>query len=582
MKTTKRNLRPSVAPPVHPNCGLELEYRRRLLELIGQMHNSVLYWLAAAYRANPPRMAQDGPTEDAAVSAEWVAATRMLGAPMAQDAEWVEADHPRDEAGRFGEGGLPTGATIKDLGNGSYSVKHAGREIATAHISDNGDYLSAINVDPEYRRQGIGTALKKHIEQHSGKTLKPAPYLTPSGKAFTESFEKRRAAKPAGGVGSKTVMRPEGWTAGSDDVYKITRPGHLYRGMTEAEFNATIGAGHGLKSSQAFSTTNEGTSLADNAETAESYANYGRDDPRKTGKPTYLVEVAGHEGAVLDKDGYYKAQGEIHPSRLSRIWKMQNENGAVVATLMKDSSMAQDSAVFAQDDAPAVILRRIMRALARRWQARFNELAPDLAEYFATNVSKRVDGALTAILVKHGFAVRFQSTALSRDVLAATTGENVALIKSIPQRYFTDIETEVMRSAAAGRDLQTLTEYLGPKVRLDRIGLGRRPGESNKSLAARTERRAELIARDQNNKATATRIRVRQHELGITEAIWVHSGGGREPRPDHVAWGAARKRYKISEGMWSEKEQQYIFPGELINCRCVSRSVIPGLGRMES
>jgi uncharacterized protein with gpF-like domain len=237
---------------------------------------------------------------------------------------------------------------------------------------------------------------------------------------------------------------------------------------------------------------------------------------------------------------------------------------------------------MAQDDAPSVILRRIIRALAKRWQQRFDELAPDLAEYFATKVSERTDAALKAILAKHAFSVRLRTTPLTRDVWQATTGENVSLIKSIPQRYFTDIETEVMRSAAVGRDLAALTDYLGPKVNLARIGLGRKPGESNKSLSARTERRAALIARDQNNKATATRIRVRQHELGITEAIWVHSGGGREPRPDHVAWGAARKRYKISEGMWSEKEQQYIFPGELINCRCVSRSVIPGLGRMES
>src|SRR6267142_3174716 len=168
---------------------------------------------------------------------------------------------------------------------------------------------------------------------------------------------------------------------------------------------------------------------------------------------------------------------------------------------------------MAQDDAPAVILRRIMRALAKRWQARFDELAPDLAAYFATHVSRRADGALTAILAKHGFSVRLRATPLTRDVWQATTGENVALIKSIPQRYFTDIETQVMRSAAAGRDLEALTDYLGPKVDLARIGLGRRAGETGTSLAARTMRRAQLIARDQNNKATATRIRVRQSEL---------------------------------------------------------------------
>lgn len=68
-------------------------------------------------------------------------------------------------------------------------------------------------------------------------------------------------------------------------------------------------------------------------------------------------------------------------------------------------------------------------------------------------------------------------------------------------------------------------------------------------------------------------MRVRQEGLGITEAIWMHSHGGKHPRPSHVA--ADGKRYTISEGMyldgvwaWQRREPK---------CRCVSRSVIPGL-----
>jgi uncharacterized protein with gpF-like domain len=233
--------------------------------------------------------------------------------------------------------------------------------------------------------------------------------------------------------------------------------------------------------------------------------------------------------------------------------------------------------VFAQDDLPAQALRKIIAELSKRWQRRFNDLSQEMAVYFATNVHDRVDGALSAMLAKYGFAIRFRMTRTMRDALAATVGENVALIRSIPQKYFTDIQTEVMRSAAAGRDLKTLTDFLGPKVDLARIRMGERPGESSKSYLARTWRRAALIARDQNNKATATMIRTRQADLGITQAIWMHSGGGHEPRPDHVAWGREKKRYDVENGMWSEVEQKWIYPGELINCRCTSRSIIPGL-----
>jgi uncharacterized protein with gpF-like domain len=233
--------------------------------------------------------------------------------------------------------------------------------------------------------------------------------------------------------------------------------------------------------------------------------------------------------------------------------------------------------IIAQDDTPAQALRKIMAAMAKRWQRRFDELSFEMAGYFAENVHKRVDGALVAMLAKHGFAIKFRMSRTMHEALAATVGENVALIRSIPQKFFTDIEVEVMRSAAAGRDLKTLTDFLGPKVDLSRIRMGQRPGESGRSYLVRTWRRAGLIARDQNNKATATMIRTRQADLGITQAIWVHSGGGHEPRPDHVAWGREKKRYDVSKGMWSDVERKWIYPGELINCRCVSRSIIPGL-----
>lgn len=132
----------------------------------------------------------------------------------------------------------------------------------------------------------------------------------------------------------RIVMRPQGWEAASDDVYAITKPGHFYRGMTEDEFQATLGRGSGVQSRQDFSVANEGTSFSNKAEDAESYANYGRDDPRKTGRPTYLVEIAGEDGLRLDRDGYWKADGPITPDRITRLIRMAPENGAVVGEVL--------------------------------------------------------------------------------------------------------------------------------------------------------------------------------------------------------------------------------------------------------
>jgi hypothetical protein len=36
------------------------------------------------------------------------------------------------------------------------------------------------------------------------------------------------------------------------------------------------------------------------------------------------------------------------------------------------------------------------------------------------------------------------------------------------------------------------------------------------------------------------------------------------------------KKYDVNKGMWDPAVNRYIFPGEEINCRCSSRSIIPG------
>jgi len=213
------------------------------------------------------------------------------------------------------------------------------------------------------------------------------------------------------------------------------------------------------------------------------------------------------------------------------------------------------AARLALDASPAMELRRIMRKLSRRWQARFDELAPQMAEYFARAASSRVDRELEAMLRKAGISVRFKMSAGQRNAYQAVIGENVALIKSIPEKYLADIERSVMSSVGTGRDLGALVKDL----------------EQGYGV---TRRRAALIARTQNNMATATLTRTRQIEAGITKARWLHSAGGKTPRPEHVAFSG--KTYDVTKGAYLEGK--WTFPGQEINCRCVSVALIPGFG----
>lgn len=206
----------------------------------------------------------------------------------------------------------------------------------------------------------------------------------------------------------------------------------------------------------------------------------------------------------------------------------------------------------AQDASPSDRIRKILDELAKRWIDRFEEYAPKLAEAYLQGMFKASDSAFRQALKEAGWTVEFKMTPAIRDAFNASLNENVGLIRSIPEKYLQQVEGVVMRSYSAGRDLETMVKDL-------------------KQLYPGASHRAELIARDQSNKANAVVNRARQMELGITEAIWMHSHAGKTPRPDHVA--ADGKRYKIAEGCKIDGE--YIQPGEEINCRCTCRAVLP-------
>jgi SPP1 gp7 family putative phage head morphogenesis protein len=209
-------------------------------------------------------------------------------------------------------------------------------------------------------------------------------------------------------------------------------------------------------------------------------------------------------------------------------------------------------------DSPASDLDREMRRLSRQWRRRFNEAAPEIAALFARRARGGADATLLRMLKQAGFTVPFRMTKGMRDVVDATVAENVSLIRSIPEKYLGDVQTSVMQSVKAGRDLATLSKDLRKNYGV-------------------SYRRAALIARDQNNKATSALMRVRQVDLGLEKGVWLHSHAGKEPRPTHLANHG--KKFDLKEG-WFDPDprvRKRILPGELINCRCVWKPVVPGL-----
>ena len=101
--------------------------------------------------------------------------------------------------------------------------------------------------------------------------------------------------------------------------------------MTSDEYGNTIGKRRDIMSTGRYSFGDEGTCFTDDAASAESYANFGSSDPRITGKPTYLVEVAKTPSMYRDRDGYDKDRAPVPYSNVLRVWKMQADDGAIFA-----------------------------------------------------------------------------------------------------------------------------------------------------------------------------------------------------------------------------------------------------------
>lgn len=254
----------------------------------------------------------------------------------------------------------------------------------------------------------------------------------------------------------------------------------------------------------------------------------------------------------------------VIPNRGTQAW-YQAELDAVVNAAHSDLiraltavyALTPSPAIGYATDAPTDRIGAIERALAKwatKWTGRFDKMSLDLASRFTLKAFRATEFSMAAAFKRAGFTVEFKPTRASIQAYKAVAAENVGLIKSIPTEYLTDVQSKVWQSVQAGADMSTLSRGLAETYNI-------------------STRRAALIARDQNNKAKAVIENTRRQQLGIKQAIWQHSHAGKVPRPAHVSMNG--KTYELDKGMYDRVEKKYVWPGQLINCRCTSRAILP-------
>lgn len=216
-------------------------------------------------------------------------------------------------------------------------------------------------------------------------------------------------------------------------------------------------------------------------------------------------------------------------------------------SLVERSALKQDSGDSSlREDAmpPGKRVNRIMDRISELFYRRFT---PKKLERLAERVGRATSEFQKAQLFRE---VRV-ATGVDLDKIAdlnltrrlqAFTAENVALIKSIPQAYFDDVEKGViagMREGVRHEDLAANVE--------ERFGV--------------SQSRAVLIARDQTNKFVANLSRARHQELGLTRYRWRTLDDNRV-RDEHEELEG--EIFEYAGGGHPEEGH----PGDAVGCRC--------------
>ena len=244
-----------------------------------------------------------------------------------------------------------------------------------------------------------------------------------------------------------------------------------------------------------------------------------------------------------------------YQKRLMRlIDRMISEAEREIKSLFKSDTGEE---YFAQDESISSQARMLLNALQFKFDKLFSKQAKPIAEKMIEENMDSSEAALKASMkaLVEGLSLNTGvMTAELGEVLTAALAENVGLIKSIPSKYFAEIQGSVYRSITTGNGLEDLVPAL----------------QKYKMISAR---RARLIASDQTRKSFSAINRIRAQKLGIKKFQWLHSHGRTHPRPLHVKYD--HNIFDMDNPpIIDEKTGERGFPGQLINCFCKMAPVV--------
>jgi SPP1 gp7 family putative phage head morphogenesis protein len=198
------------------------------------------------------------------------------------------------------------------------------------------------------------------------------------------------------------------------------------------------------------------------------------------------------------------------------------------------------------------MLDRVSESFYKEWKPdRLTDLARKYAERTSDFQRTQLAGQIRSqlgidpVIAEPGLAQRVKDF----------TAENVALIKSIPQQMFDQIEQKVISGIRNGERHEEIAKQIQERF-------------------AVSESRAKLIARDQTLKFYGELNRARQQAMGVSRYVWRTSNDQRV-RDAHGEFDGNTYSWDDPPGDGSAEEGTH--PGTAINCRCSAEPVLDDL-----
>lgn len=243
-----------------------------------------------------------------------------------------------------------------------------------------------------------------------------------------------------------------------------------------------------------------------------------------------------------------------------KLFKLTRALKKDVEAIIKDKSLDTSNnfenksvmSLIAMDESPFFMMQNKLKVVFEKYKKIFNGVSLKWASKFIDDVDAFDDRHVQKAIAAKALRIQPDEGYIGivnakKDLIA----DNVALISSLPDEYYSKISDDITKTIAKGGNLKTMKDKL-----LER--------------GIQTEGRAKRIARDQLFKATGIIDNERMVKNGIYKAKWKHSHGDKVPRKSHLE--ADGKIFDTNTGCLIDGE--FILPKEKIGCTCFSVPVI--------